>query len=137
MKKFPNRVRHYREARGISQEKLGSIVGKTKDTISKWERGKRKLKMDEAKKLAVALGVSVSEIADEVEGIHYKADENLMQQCAEAIVAAAQDIGTKLNMAQAIAYTTLLYNHVMEYRGKGKNADPDESMAALILKQSA
>jgi len=37
--KFPNRIREYRLKAGLSQRKLGEILGRGRNTISSWERG--------------------------------------------------------------------------------------------------
>lgn len=134
MEKLPNKIRHFREIRGLSQERLGKSVGKKKDTISKWERGERKLKMEEAKKLASVLGISLGELAGYIEDGFYEADENLMQLCAEAIQLASQSQNKKLALPQAMALAVMLYNHVIEYKRQGNEVSPNEAMAALLLK---
>lgn len=134
MQKYPNKVRHFRVLADMSQEQLGNKVGRTKDAISKWERGERKLKMEEARRLATALNVSVGQLADDV-GNMYGADDDLMQKSVDAIQEAAKSIGARLTLSQAMTYTVELYNHVLQYRRKGINTAPDEAMAALVLKQ--
>ena len=37
--KFPNRIREYRLKAGLSQRKLGEILGRGRNAISSWERG--------------------------------------------------------------------------------------------------
>lgn len=36
---FPNRIREYRLKAGLSQRKLGALVGRGRNAISSWERG--------------------------------------------------------------------------------------------------
>jgi DNA-binding XRE family transcriptional regulator len=37
--RFPNAIREYRVARGLSQQTLGTLVGRSRSVISAWERG--------------------------------------------------------------------------------------------------
>lgn len=37
--RFPNAIRHYRIKAGLSQKKLGALVGRGRNAISSWERG--------------------------------------------------------------------------------------------------
>ncbi len=133
MTKFPNNLRHYRETAKLSQESLAKLVGRTKDAVSKWERGERKLTIEEARRLAPHLGVSAGQIADDVQD-NYTADEELMEHAAKAILSAAKVMGMRIDLAVAMACTVKLYNHVKEFRRRGENITPTESSAALILK---
>lgn len=138
MKEFPNNIRYYRELRGMSQEALGKAIGgRTKDTISKWERGERKLKMEEAKKLSSVLGVTLGQIGGEIEETSYQADEDLMQLAAESIQKAALAQKRRLSLAEAMTYTVMLYNHIIPFRKQNKNIIPDEAIASLIIKNAA
>lgn len=120
----------------MSQEQLGERVGRTKDTISKWERGERKLKLEEARKIAIVLGVSMNQIADDIDS-GTSIDEELMRKAAEAIQEAARVLRINLDMAHAMVYTVRLYNHVMKYRRRGEETEPTVSNAELILQQKA
>lgn len=56
-----NRIKRLREERGLSQSELGQLVGTTKQTIYKYEKGiVANLKQTKIGKLAKALGVSPS-----------------------------------------------------------------------------
>lgn len=121
----------------MSQESLGKAVGRTKDTISKWERGDRKLKMDEAGKLARVLHTSIGNLVDEIEPIHYQANDDIMLKSADAVTKAAAKLKIKLPLREAMTYTLRLYNLVMESKGNGDAIEPSETIAVLILKQSA
>lgn len=37
--RFPNAIREYRVARGLSQRTLGTLVGRSRSVVSAWERG--------------------------------------------------------------------------------------------------
>lgn len=54
---LPNRIKHYRGARGLSQEALAQAVGTTRNMLVKLERGDRKLDVDWLEKLGGALEV--------------------------------------------------------------------------------
>ncbi len=37
--RFPNKIREYRLKAGLSQRKLGALIGRGRNAISSWERG--------------------------------------------------------------------------------------------------
>ncbi|MFQ5958835.1 MAG: helix-turn-helix domain-containing protein, partial [Alphaproteobacteria bacterium] len=57
-----NNIRHWRRARGLSQEALGRMVGLSKPTISKLERGDLHLRDVTIAKLVDALDVPAGEL---------------------------------------------------------------------------
>ena len=57
-----NRIRHWRRARGLSQQALGRMVGLSKSTISKLERGELHLRDVTIAKLVDALSVPADEL---------------------------------------------------------------------------
>ncbi len=66
------KIRLFREKNELTQLYLATVVGVTTDTISRWEnRRYPSIKLENAKKLADALGVSLDELLDEKD----KADE--------------------------------------------------------------
>lgn len=61
-------IRRLREEKGLTQLYVATVVGVTTDTISRWEnRRYPSLKPENAKKLAEALGVPLTEILDQAE----------------------------------------------------------------------
>ena len=61
-----NTIRRLREAKGLTQLYVATVVGVTTDTISRWEnRRYPSIKPENAKKLAEALGVSLAEILEQ------------------------------------------------------------------------
>ena len=50
-----------REKKGWKQEYLGSLVSESVFTISRWENGSRKPKIEDLEKLATAFGIEISE----------------------------------------------------------------------------
>jgi len=57
-----NRVRELRESKGITQHKLGVILDVPQSKVSDIERGKRRIKLDEAVKVATFLNVTVDDL---------------------------------------------------------------------------
>ena len=58
------KIRYFRQQKGLSQEQLGKSAGIHENTIRKYELGIRKPKLDQLKKIAGGLGVSVIEFID-------------------------------------------------------------------------
>ena len=54
-------LRQWRVLMGISQTELGEMVGKTKDTISRWERGTTSPTAGDIAKLEQALNIKWSD----------------------------------------------------------------------------
>lgn len=62
-------------------------------------------------------------------------DDDLMRRCAEVIMHVASEQKKLLPLPNAMAYTVMLYKHILEYRRKGSIVEPNEAIAALILKE--
>lgn len=62
IEKYPNNLRALREARGMSQTKVGELVGLAGGTVGKIERGDLRLKMDQIAAFARALDCRPFEI---------------------------------------------------------------------------
>jgi transcriptional regulator with XRE-family HTH domain len=60
---FPNRIRELRLARGWSADHLGQLVTMAGPTVTRLETGARRLKLDQARKFALAFGVDLREVA--------------------------------------------------------------------------
>lgn len=58
------KIRYFRQQRGLSQEQLAGRAGINTNTIRKYEHGTRKPKMEQLKKIAGGLGISVIEFLD-------------------------------------------------------------------------
>ncbi|HEL2330239.1 TPA: helix-turn-helix domain-containing protein [Streptococcus suis] len=54
---FPAMVKQYRTASSLTMEQLAEKIGKTKSTISKWEKGTRSPKIQEIEELANFFGI--------------------------------------------------------------------------------
>ena len=64
---FPDRLAATRKARGLTQEGLGKIADLTKLQIHRYERGTSQPTLDALKRLALALNISIDELAFEEE----------------------------------------------------------------------
>jgi transcriptional regulator with XRE-family HTH domain len=64
---FGQRVRKLREAKSMSQEQLGFESDLDRTYISGIERGQRNVALLNIKKIAQALGVSISQLFDSIE----------------------------------------------------------------------
>lgn len=60
---FGERLIKLRRAKGLSQEALGDMVGVTRQTVSKWERGDSTPELEKLVELARVFGVSLDELA--------------------------------------------------------------------------
>lgn len=76
------RIKYFRNMRGISQEMLGQLAGINSSTIKKYEYGIRNPKPDQLLKIANALGISINlfmdfdiETVSDVLSLLFKMDE--------------------------------------------------------------
>jgi transcriptional regulator with XRE-family HTH domain len=65
---FPDRIKYFRERRGLTQASLAKLTGLTQSTIAQIEKGSRDPSISTVKKLAQALDVHVAVLfaADDV-----------------------------------------------------------------------
>lgn len=82
-----NNIKHYRNKSGLTQEELGTKIGTTKLTISRYENG-RLPKVDVAFKLADALNVDIDDL--------FFRDEDGLKTFYVRGVATNIDIGVKV-----------------------------------------
>lgn len=57
-----NRIREARQQKRVSQAKLAQAIGVTPSQVSRFESGKRRIHLDEARKIADVLGLDLAEI---------------------------------------------------------------------------
>jgi transcriptional regulator with XRE-family HTH domain len=62
----PNRIRELREAKGMTQEQLGALIGTDKTVISKLESGRTRLSQPRMMAIAASLGCGVAELLEAV-----------------------------------------------------------------------
>ena len=56
-----HRIKELREAKGLTQEAFGALLGVNQSTIASWESGKKSPTLANMVKIADALGVSLDE----------------------------------------------------------------------------
>lgn len=120
--KFKNLIKKHQ----ISQSKLAQIIGVSRPTLSKIFSGERELRMSEADKLAMNLGISTTEIfgeTSEVEVIleknHSKKNPKLKERISvparnvekfkNALLYITQKIGALPNVGQTVLYKFLYF----------------------------
>lgn len=82
-----NKIRVLREQKGLTQLYLATVVGVTTDTISRWEnRRYPSIKLDNARKLAEALEVSLDELLEEEKGASADLSESSEQAVADTTI---------------------------------------------------
>lgn len=59
---FGNRIKALRQSKGLSQEKLALQIGMDRTYYASVEKGKRNIALQNIKKIADGLGVSLSEL---------------------------------------------------------------------------
>lgn len=64
LKKIGQSIRKERTAKQIKQETLAKKVGLSKSEISRIENGKREIKVDMLREIALAIGIPVSSLYD-------------------------------------------------------------------------
>ena len=64
LRQFAKRVREMRLAKGISQEKLGSLAGVHRTYVGMIERAEKNITLANIEKFAKALGVRLRELVD-------------------------------------------------------------------------
>ncbi len=60
--RFGKKLRHVREQKKISQEKLAAMAGLHRTYVSSVERGERNISLLNIEKLSIALGVSMASL---------------------------------------------------------------------------
>ena len=88
-----NRIRKYRENRGLSQKELAELIGVSNSRVSNWEQGINRPDADIIANICTALNVSPSELLD----VRLAPDE-LNDQERKVIMA----YRTKTNLQQAV-----------------------------------
>ena len=120
--KFKNLIQKHQ----ISQSKLAGIIGVSRPTIIKILAGKRELRISEADKLAMNLGISTSEIFGETAEVEIILEKNLskknpklkqrisvparnVEKFKNALLYITQKIGALPNVGQTVLYKILYF----------------------------
>ena len=84
------RIRNYRTARGLSQEKLAELSGCHPTYIGQIERGEKNATIESIEKIAVALGVSLSRLFEKL-GSQEKDGPAVPLECYELILSKTKE----------------------------------------------
>jgi transcriptional regulator with XRE-family HTH domain len=63
-RRFGNKVRELRDAKGLTQEQLADRIGRSVDTVSNIERGLNATRLETAHQLADVLGIRLRDLFD-------------------------------------------------------------------------
>lgn len=116
---------------GENQADLARLLGRTPAVITNLFNGERSLQIEEVQKISARYGVSTDYVLYGKEFDRpklYQADDALLLRCGDSILAAAKQLGLKLSLAEAMAYTVQLYKHAIKHK-----VDASEERAALVL----
>ena len=84
------RIRNYRTAKGLSQEKLAELSGCHPTYIGQIERGEKNATIESIEKITVALNVSLSELFEKL-GAQEDGTNNIALECYEFISSKNKD----------------------------------------------
>jgi len=84
------RIRHYRTARGLSQEKLAELAGCHPTYIGQVERGEKNATLESIEKIATALEIPLSELFEKL-GAPEKGARSIPLECYEFLSAKTKE----------------------------------------------
>ena len=84
------RIRNYRTAKGLSQEKLAELSGCHPTYVGQIERGEKNATIESIEKIAVALNISLSTLFEKL-GSQDNATRSIPLECYEFISAKTKD----------------------------------------------
>ena len=84
------RIRSYRTARGLSQEKLAELAGCHPTYIGQVERGEKNATIESIEKIATALAVSLSTLFEKLDATEGETD-NIPLACYEMLSAKTKE----------------------------------------------
>ena len=89
-KALGQRIRNYRTAKGLSQEKLAELAGCHSTYIGQIERGEKNATIESIEKISLALNVSMSTLFEKL-GAKEGEKRNIPLECYEFISAKTKD----------------------------------------------
>ena len=84
------RIRNYRTAKGLSQEKLAELAGCHPTYIGQIERGEKNATVESIEKISVALNISLSKLFEKL-GAQENGIRNIPLECYEFISAKTKE----------------------------------------------
>ena len=89
-KTIGQRIRNYRNALGISQEKLAELSGCHPTYIGQIERGEKNATVESVEKIATALNISLSKLFEKL-GVKDENRKNIPLECYEFLSAKSKE----------------------------------------------
>ncbi len=83
-KALGQRIRNYRTAKGLSQEKLAELSGCHPTYVGQIERGEKNATVESIEKIATALGVSLSKLFEKL-GFQSGGEADIPLECYELL----------------------------------------------------
>ena len=84
-KRIGNRIRNYRTARGLSQERLAELAGCHPTYVGQIERGEKNATLESVERIASALGVSLSGLFEGI-GARDEESDDVALECYELLL---------------------------------------------------
>lgn len=78
-RQVPNRIREWRRAAGLTQERLAEIVGTTGQSIGRKEKGDRSTTIYELEQIAAALGCRPADLLQDPESVLSNEERRLVK----------------------------------------------------------
>ena len=90
IKALGQRIRNYRTAKSLSQEKLAELSGCHHTYIGQIERGEKNATVESVEKISLALGISMSTLFEGL-GAEGDGERNILPECYEFFCARTKD----------------------------------------------
>lgn len=74
---YADRIKFYRQRKGLSQQALGEKLGVSATAVHKWEHGQSQPDIPALQKMSAIFGVSIDELCDHQPPLHNDADANI------------------------------------------------------------
>lgn len=75
---YADRIRFFRQKKGLSQHTLGEMLGVSGTAVHKWEHGQSQPDIPALQKMSAIFGVSIDELCDHQPPLQDDADENII-----------------------------------------------------------
>lgn len=131
---FSENLKRLRTQKGLSQQKLAKLSGVSQTAIYHWEKGIRTPKIGQVRNIAIALGVSISELIDDWS--MYSSDEykfDFDREASEELEKWAEKYleGTAPENSWMRELTLLEYFRCLNLKGEEKALDYVEDLTKI------
>lgn len=120
-----NRLKELRKRKKMTQQELANIIGVTKLTILRWEKGNRQIKSDKAKQLAEYFNVSVGYL------LGYEDNNSFVSSVVNEVDLLGSDDNTNNLNSDLKNKINLVKNLISE-----EQSDREEDYRKIIVKDS-